>query len=144
MKFTSQVAIDRPRQRVLELLLDTNNISQWQQGIRSFELLSGSRDQVGARSRVVFEMRGVRLEMIETVIQYRPPDLFASTFEARGVKNLVENRFYEDGAGRTRWVMDNTLEFKGMMSVLGVFIHDTVTKQTLESMSRFKMFAERS
>jgi uncharacterized membrane protein len=144
MKFTSQVAIDRPRQRVLELMTDTNNISQWQQGVRSIELLSGTRGQVGARSRVVFEMRGVRLEMIETVVQYRPPDLFASTFEARGVKNLVENRFYEDGAGRTRWVMDNTLEFKGMMSVLGVFIHDTVTKQTLASMSRFKMFAERS
>jgi uncharacterized membrane protein len=144
MKFTSQVAIDRPRQRVLELMTDTNNIPQWQQGVRSIELLSGSRDQVGARSRVVFEMRGVRLEMIETVVQYRPPDLFASTFEARGVKNLVENRFYEDEAGRTRWVMDNTFEFKGMMSVLAVFIHDYMTKQTLASMSRFKMFAERS
>jgi uncharacterized membrane protein len=144
MKFTSQVAIDRPRQRVLELMTDTNNLAQWQQGVRSIELLSGSRDQVGARSRVVFEMRGVRLEMIETVVQYRPPDLFASTFEARGVKNLVENRFYEDGVGRTRWMMDYTFEFKGMMSVLSVFIHDTMTKQTLASMSHFKMFAERS
>lgn len=144
MKFTSQVAIDRPRKRVLELMTDTNNISHWQQGVRSIELLSGSRDQVGARSRVVFEMRGVRLEMIETVVQHRPPDLFASTFVARGVKNLVENRFYEDQAGRTRWVMDNTFEFSGMMSVLAVLIHDYVTKQTLESMSRFKMFAERS
>jgi carbon monoxide dehydrogenase subunit G len=142
MRFTSEVIIDRPRQRVIELMTDPAHMSQWQPGIQSIEFLSGVKDQVGARSRVVFEMHGIRLEMIETVVRRNPPELFASAFEARGVKNSVENRFYEDGPAKTRWVMDNSFGFSGLMSVVGGFIQDILSKQIRESMYRFKVFAE--
>ena len=43
---------------------------------------------------MLFEFNGLHLEATETTIKHSPPDLFASTFEARGVRNTVENRFY--------------------------------------------------
>lgn len=142
MRFTSKVVVARPRQRVLELLMDPQQLPKWQPGIKSVTLLSGEKDQPGARSRVVVETRGIRMELVETVVKRNSPDEFSSTFEARGVKNLVQNRFYEDGPAQTRWVMENTFEFKGLMSIVGTFIHDAIAKETLESMNRFKSFAE--
>ena len=66
MNFTTQITINRPRQRVIELIRNPDNIAKWQPGLQSVELLAGEQDQVGARSRIVFEMRGLRLELIET------------------------------------------------------------------------------
>ena len=142
MNFTTQITINRPRQRVVELIRNPDNIAKWQPGLQSVELLAGEQDQVGARSRIVFEMRGLRLELIETIVEHSPPDRFSSVFEARGVRNRVENRFFEDGPDQTRWVMANSFKFTGLMSVVGLFLHDFVPHQSLESMNRFKQFAE--
>ena len=143
MKIRSEVTIDRPRQRVIELITNPENTPQWQPGVKSVELIAGEKDQQGAQSRVVFEFNGLRLDVIETVIKRSPPDLFASTFEARGVRNTVENRFFEAGPERTRWVMDNSFDFGGLLSLAEVFARKTIAKQTVHSMNRFKAFAER-
>jgi hypothetical protein len=129
---------------VLELIRNPDNIAQWQPDVQSVELLVGERDQIGAKSRVVFEMRGFRLEMVETIVEHSPPDLFSSVYEARGVRNRVENRFFEDGPEQTRWVMANSFKFSGLMSFVEIFLRDVVPSQNLESMNRFKSFAERS
>lgn len=143
MKITSEITINRPRQRVIDLITDPKNTPKWQSGIKSIELLSGDKDQEGAKSRVIFEFNGYQVEVIETVIRRDPPELFSSTFEARGVKNTVVNRFYEVGPDRTRWVMDNAFHFGAILALASVFLRSVVAKQTAQSMSRFKAFAER-
>lgn len=143
MKITSEITIARPRARVIELITDPRNTPEWQPGIKRIELLSGIQDEVGARSRVIFEFSGMQIEVVETVVQRQVPDLIASSFEARGVKNTVVNRFYDMGAGQTRWVMDNTLQFGGAMALVGVFVRGVIAKQTTQSMERFKLFAEK-
>lgn len=142
MKTRAEIVIDRPRQHVVELITNPDNTSKWQSALKTIELVSGEADQVGAKSRVVFEASGFRLELIETVIRHSPPDLFASSFEARGVTNVVENRFYEMEVGRTRWVMDNTLHLGGVLSFAERFLRNLVAKQTVETMKQFKSFAE--
>lgn len=144
MNFTTQIVINRPRDRVVELMRNPDNIAKWQPGLQTVELLSGEKDQVGARSRIVVDARGFRLELIETIVEHNPPERFASLFEARGVRNFVENRFIADGPDATRWVMANSFKFTGFMSLAGLFLRDFVPRQSLESMSRFKDFAESS
>ncbi|MFN8474235.1 MAG: SRPBCC family protein [Anaerolineae bacterium] len=144
MVFTTQVTIERPRQRVLDLIRNPDNFPKWQPGLVSVELISGEKDQVGSKSRVIYEMRGIRLSVTETVIKHSPPDVFVSAYESRGVKNISENRFFEEGPDASRWVLINDFKFTGLMSVMGVFFKDMVPKQTLESMNRFKEFAESS
>jgi uncharacterized membrane protein len=144
MNFTTQVVIDLPRQRVIDLVSDPGNLPQWQPGIKSVELIAGTRNTVGAKSRVVFDFRGVRLEMIETIVVYMPPAKYSSLYEARGVSNLVENLFFSDGETKTRWVLGNSFTFSGLMSFVRPFVLDSIPQQNREAMQRFKAFAERS
>ena len=144
MNFTTQVVIELPRQRVIELVSDPGNLPEWQPGIKSVELIEGERNTVGAKSRVVFDFRGVRLEMLETITSYAPPDMFAARYDARGVRNLVENRFFADGPAKTRWVLSNNFTFSGFMSFVSPFVRDSVPQQNRDAMQRFKAFAERT
>ncbi|MCB0232507.1 MAG: SRPBCC family protein [Anaerolineae bacterium] len=142
MKFSSEITINRPRQQVVALITDSGNTAKWQPGVKSIELLSGEKDQLGARSRVMFEFNGLQLEVIETVIERSPPERFASSFETRGVRNTVVNRFYETAPGQTRWIMDNAFDFNRAMSVVAFLIRSVISKQTAQSMKQFKAFAE--
>lgn len=144
MKSTFEITIDLPRQRVLDLIMDPANFPKWQPGVKTFKLLSGQQGQPGAKAKVVIESHGFKIEMTETIVERRLPDLYALRYEGKGVKNTVENRFYEDGPGRTRWVMVNTLEVGLMMAVAGPVINEVVTRQNHDSMKSFKAFAERT
>jgi carbon monoxide dehydrogenase subunit G len=142
MKSTSEVIIDRPREQVLELIMTPGNFARWQPGVKKFELLSGQQGQPGARAKVVLDMHGLKLEMTETIVERRMPDVYTLRYEGKGVKNVVENRFYEDGPGKTRWVVTNTLDFSLATAMASGFIKDIVVKQNQESMQRFKAWAE--
>jgi hypothetical protein len=144
MKLTSEVVIRRQRMRVLELMMDLDNLSHWQPGVRSVQLLSGQSGQVGARSRVVCEMRGLRLEMIETVVEQCLPEGQTLSYEGHGVTSLIENRFHEDRPEETRWVMQTSLKFGPLMSFASGLVGDMVAKRNAESMRLFKLFAEKS
>jgi uncharacterized membrane protein len=144
MNFTAQIVIGIPRPRVIELISDPGNLPQWQPGIKSVELIAGERNTVGARSRVVFDFRGFRLEMTETIVAYAPPEMFSARYEAKGVRNLVENRFFDDGAIKTRWVLSNSFSVSGLMSFVSPFILESVPQQNRDAMQRFKAFAERN
>ena len=144
MNFAAQIVIDRPRQRVIELIRNTEYLVHWQPGWEYGPLLKGELDQVGAQRRVRVELSGFHLEMIETIVASNLPDLFSFVYVARGVQNRVENRFYEEAPETTRWVLRNNFQFSGLMAFVGPFVGDFVPKQTAEAMRRFKLFAERS
>jgi hypothetical protein len=112
--------------------------------VKSFELLSGQQGQPGARAKVLMETHGLKLEMIETIVERKMPDVYTLRYDGKGVKNMVENRFYEVGPEQTRWVMNSTLEFSPFTAVASGFIKDIIVKQNHESMKRFKEFAEKS
>ncbi len=142
MKYESEIILDLPRERVIELFDDADNLSKWQPGLQSFEHLSGEPGQPGAKSRLVFDQNGRRLEMIETITRRNLPDEFSSTYETKGVMNWVVNRFYDEGGGKTRWVSENEFKFSGVMAILSLFMRRAFPRQTLEFMRHFKEFAE--
>jgi uncharacterized protein YndB with AHSA1/START domain len=142
MKYNSEVVIDLPRQRVVELFDNPDNLAKWQPGLQSFEPLGGEAGQPGAKSRLVYDMNGRRVEMTETIVRRDLPDEFSATYEAKGVMNWIESRFYEAGPEGTRWVMGNEFKFSGLMMFMGIFMRGAIRKQTLEDMNRFKAFAE--
>jgi carbon monoxide dehydrogenase subunit G len=144
MKTTHEVTINLPRERILELIMAPGNFAQWQPGVKSFQLLSGQQGYPGAKAKVVIDSHGLKLEMIETIVERRLPDVYTLRYEGKGVKNTVENRFYEEAPGRTRWVMTNTLDVGLMMKMAAPVINEIVGKQNADSMKSFKAFAERA
>ncbi|MCK5571108.1 MAG: SRPBCC family protein [Bacteroidetes bacterium] len=144
MKYTCELTIELPRKRVVELFDNPDNLAKWLPGLQSFEHLSGEMGQPGATSRLIFEERGRRVEMIETVVTRNLPDEFTGTYEAKGMKNLIANHFYEEGPQETRWEIETEFTFSGSMKLFSPFMRKAFPKQTLNHMTRFKEFAESS
>jgi uncharacterized membrane protein len=142
MKYSCEVTIGLPRQRVVELFDNPDNMSKWMPGLQSFEHLSGEQGQPGATSRLVFEQGGKRMEMVETVVSRNLPDEFSGRYETKGVKNDMVNRFYEEEPEKTRWVTETEFAFTGPMKLMAPMMKGSFSKQTQEFMDRFKQFAE--
>lgn len=145
MRFQLELEIDRPRERVIELFLDPQNLVKWQPGFVSFEQISGAGREVGAKSRQIHKQGGRETELIETITAHNYPDEFSATYEGDGIWNLIENRFFDTGAQRTRWVLDSEFECSGIViRLLTVFMPGIFRRHTLTFMKRFKEFAEKS
>ncbi len=142
MKYTVDILIKLPRNRVIELFDNPDNLFKWQPELKKFEPISGEPGQSGSKSRLVYDMNGRNLEMIETIIKYDLPEEFSATYDAKNVHNHVVNRFTEEGESLTRWSNENVFEFSGFMKLVGFFMKGAFPKQTLKDMNSFKIFAE--
>ncbi len=143
MKYTTEVEINLPREKVIELFDSTENLYKWQKGLKSFDHISGDPGQEGAKSNLVYEMGKRRLEMTETITKRNLPDEFHGTYETKGVWNGFENYFIDKGEGKTLWRTES--EFKSssiMMKLMMTLMPGMFKKQTLKTMNDFKEFAE--
>ncbi len=142
MHYTTEVIIDRPREEVVALIDDPDNLSKWQPTFKSIKHISGDYGKPGAKSRLVYDMNGRDMEMVETILTHNLPDEMAMRFEAGGVDNTVVNRFEAVTDQQTRWSMDCEFQFTGWMRLMGWFMPGAFKKQTQADMERFKTFVE--
>ena len=142
MHYKIEIIINLPRERVIELFDSFENLKKWQEGLISFEHLSGEPGQPGAKTHLHYQMGRRNIEMIETILVRDLPDEFSGTYDAKGVHNIVRNYFYDQGE-TTRWVIDTEFQFNGMMRIMSFFMPSkTFRNQTRQTMESFKTFAE--
>jgi len=142
MKYTCEVLIDKPKDEVVKLFDNADNMKYWQKGLVSFEHISGEPGKQGAESKLVYEMGKRKLEMIETITFNGLPDEIHSNYQTNGVVNFQKNYFKEEG-DKTRWVSEAEFKFKGIMSLMSIFMgKGSFKKQTQIYMDDFKAFAE--
>jgi hypothetical protein len=142
MKYTTEITIDLPRSKVIALFDSTENMYKWQEGLKSFEHISGEPGQEGARSKLLYEGRKGDLVMTETIIKRNLPDEFHGIYEARGVYNEMFNYFIETSENQTLWRTVSLFKFRGLMVLMAPFMKSAFTSNTLLNMERFKIFAE--
>ena len=142
MRYTSEILINLPRSRVIELFDSTDNLSRWQPGLKSFTHLEGESGEVGARSELVYDGRKGDLVMTETILTKLLPEQFHMSYKARGVYNEVENWFTEKEPGLTLWRTENYFRFGGVMMLMVPFMKNAFIHNTNLNMDRFKLFAE--
>ena len=145
MKYTIETTINLPVERIIELFDDRENLSEWQKGFVSFEHESGEAGQVGAKSRLKYDMNGRKIDMIETIIKRNLPDEFSGTYDADGVHNIIVNRFHAQSANITKWEVESEFVFSNMMmKIMGFVAPWLFKKQTKDFMQDFKNFAEKN
>ena len=143
MKYTLTIDIDLPRQKVIELFDDPDNLKHWQEGFISLEPVSGKPGEVGAKSRLQYRMGKRKIEMIETITSRNLPLEFSGAYEAPGVWNEVRNFFEEIDGNRTRWRSEVEFRFQSFfMKMMGFLMPGAFRKQSFKYMSDFKKFAE--
>jgi hypothetical protein len=142
MKFAVDIEVNLPRERVIELFDNADNMSKWMEGFRSFEHSSGEPGEVGAKSKLVLKMGKRDLEMIETVIVRNFPEEYSGTYDAKGVHNIIKNKFIELPNGHTKYLTEQEFQFKGFMKIIGFLFPGAFKKQSLKYLVDFKQFAE--
>ena len=142
MRYSVEVTIDWPIDEVIALFDDPTNLKLWMEGLVSFEPLSGTPGRPGAKSRLVFEENGRRIEMVETVTVRDLPREFSGTYEAKGVYNEVKNFFSASGPSKTRYVSEQYFRFGGGIRLIAFLMPGIFRKQSMKYLESFKRFAE--
>ncbi len=142
MKYTTDIEIDLPVQRVVELFDNPENLKQWMEGLQSFEHLSGTPGQPGAKSRLRFKMGSREVEMVETITVRNLPQEFSGTYEAKGVVNKSTHRFIPLGDKKTKYVSEQEFDLAGIMKFVAMAMPGAFKKQSLKYQQAFKRFAE--
>ena len=143
VKYDLAIDIDLPRPQLVALFDDPENLKEWQPGLVSHEPLDGEPGEEGSTARLRYTMGMREIEMVETVTERDLPDVFAGTYEAKGVHNRVTNRFEELDGGRTRWHLETDFTFTTLpMKIMGSLMPAAFKKQSRQFMEQFKEFAE--
>ena len=130
LKYTTEVTIDLPRDKVISLFDSFENLSKWQPTLKSYEHLEGEPGQPGTKTRLLYDERGKDMEMIETIKSRNLPDEFIAIYTAKGVENIFENYFSEISSDKTKWTTVSIFKFKGFMTIMSLFMKKAFTKST--------------
>ncbi len=144
MNYDLSIDIALPREEVMRLFDDTSKLDQWQPGLRGFKLISGESRQVGAVTKLIYQIGGRHIEMVETVTHQNLPDEFFCTYKTKGIYNEIENYFSAVDANTTRWKSKNVFRLSGFMWLFTPIMKGPFRKQSLQYMEMFKAFAEAS
>jgi hypothetical protein len=143
MKYSFELTLDLPRDRVAELFDNMDNLKHWQPELVSWEHMDGHPGEPGSRTKLVYQMGKKEVEMIETIVKRNMPEEFSATYEATGVWNAVENYFIEVDENTTSWVFGTEFKFTGfLMRMMAMLMPGMFKKQSYKYMVQFKEFAE--
>lgn len=143
MKFTCHVDIDIPRDQVITLFDEPDNMRHWQDGFVSFERLSGDIGEVGAKAKVTYDNKGKDMVLIETLTVYNLPHELSGTYEHEVMTNDMQNLFEEIGPNKTRWIANiHYTRMNGMIKIISWIVPGLFKKQVQKWMDQFKVFAE--
>lgn len=143
MKYSTEVIIDLPREKVIELFDNQDNAFKWMKGLEKWDQVSGSPGEVGAKSKMLFKMKKRSMEIHEEITTKELPERINFVFTSKGVTNWNDNRFEAVSDNQTKWVQANVFKCKGMVRVFAAIMPSAFKKHTKMSMVDFKVFAEK-
>lgn len=142
MKYSAEIEINKPVDKVIELFDNPDNMYKWMKGLQSFEHISGTAGRPGAKSRLKFKMGKRDIEMVETILVRNLPDEFTGTYEVKGVYNIVKNKFQKIDERKTRYITEQEFQFKGFMKCIAFLMPGAFKKESMKHLVNFKNFAE--
>lgn len=144
MKYSVEQEIDLSRDRVVELLTNTENRWKWQNGYAGSEPIEGAPGAVGSSALLKFKFGPQSFELVETVLSKDLPFAYAVSYVSMASANISRNSFEELPGNRTLWRVDMELKLSGLQKLRALLSPGMFQQQTRKLMSDFISFAERS
>jgi len=142
LKYSCDIDLNLPRDRVSELFQDPERIRDWQPTYLRMELVSGDPGKAGNVHDVFHKMGKREMKVVETITQNDMPNRFVATYESGGVWNVLENDFTDTPDGGTHWHIETEFRCTGFMRIVTALVPGMFKKQTRKMQSDFKAFAE--
>lgn len=144
MKYTCEITINLPREKVIEKLDNADNMKHWQKGLLDYEILNGTPGEEGTKMRLDYQMGKRSISMVETITKRDFPREFNANYDTKGVHNIQLNHFDEVDSQTTKWTSESEFQFSSFgMKLMGWMMPGAFKKQSLKYLEDFKNFAER-
>ena len=145
MKFTCTVNIDQPRDKVVQLFVDPENLKEYQDGFLGKELLEGQAGQAGAISKMLYKQGKGQMELIETIIDNSLPNLFLAKYHHKHMDNVMKCRFValNDNQTRYEYEYEYTRINWILPKLMAIVFPGMYRRQGEKWMKQFKEFAEK-
>lgn len=144
MKFGSSVEIDLPREKVVALFLDPNNIKEYQEGFIKKELVSGAVGEAGSISKLYFKNGKHEMELTETIVSNNLPDSLEVLYHHEHMDNTYVTSFIALSANKTKYVTagEYTRINWIMPKLMSILFPGMYRKPAEKWMQNFKTFVE--
>ncbi len=142
MKYTLEITINQPREKVIALFDSEENLYKWQEGLQNVNHISGNKGEVGSKSEMHFLMGKREVKMIETITHRNLPEEFHGTYDAGNVFNIQKNYFKKVDDDTTKWISEAEFQFKGFSKLIFPLMKGAFKKQSYKYLENFKKFAE--
>ena len=142
MKCHHQIDIRLPRECVLRTINNAELYPKWQRGLISTELIKGESGQTGAKRRIYIKIAGQRIQMIETILEYQPPERWQARYTANGLKSIQTNIFKAISNDVTRWDCYSEFQFSGSMVLISKLMPQVFRERARLTQTDFRTFAE--
>ena len=142
MKLKYEISIDAGLENVWAAFDNPDNMVRWQQGLQSYNHKSGTPGHPGSQGELVFDEKGKKVVLQETITERRKPVFMAGMYESDYGSTLVVNHFEAIDENTTRWVSWCNFRFSGIMRFMSLFIGGAIRRRTEGDMERFKLMVE--
>lgn len=142
MKQKFEISIDAGLYKVWSAFDNPDNLSRWQQNFHSYTHKSGEPGQRGAIGELVYDEKGRKTVLRETVTERREPNFLAGMYESDHGSTIIVNHFEAIDENTTRWTSWCNYTFRGLMRFMSLFIAGSISRRTEGDMQRFKLMVE--
>ena len=142
MKLKFESVIDASLDTVWAAFDNPDNMPRWQQNLESFTHISGDPGQPGAVSELVYDEKGKKVVLTETITERRDLDFLAGTYETSMSRTLIINHFEAVDENSTRWTSWCNFHLQGSMRLMTLFVSRSIRKRNEADMQRFKLMVE--
>lgn len=143
MKCISQVIINKPVEEVWNYFDNPDNMTKWLTGLQSFEHLSGTPGEVGAKSKHTYDNNGKTIVLIEEITSRIANKELKGTLTHDMMESTMDNQFEDLGDGRTKVTATVNTKFKSLVfKLLSPFMKRGFQNRQNNDLRRLKELVE--
>lgn len=117
VNYGCEITVNKPLQEAWYVTQDASKYSQWLEGFKSMELISGEEGKVGSKYKVIVQPREGQpeFEMIETVVSIKEFDQVTLHFDSKPM-NFEQTISYSESNGKTTLKSNSKVIGKNIIS----------------------------
>lgn len=144
VKYTAEIEIDKPIEKVFEDFQNVELMKKWLPEIKSIEPIEVKEGVIGSTYKMVVTNRGQEIVMIEKITDYIQNKKMTFQFDSDQMIKIDDYNFIANG-DTTKMVQNCTVNSKSyMMGCLFPYFKGSLKDLSLSYMNRFKNEVEKN
>ena len=143
MKYTTEIEIKAPIEKVATLLGDHSQMKYWIKQLQSYEPISGEPHEEGTKTRMTINA-GREMEIIETITKIEFPYRITAHYEMEGGSFIADSMLQASTEKLTRYTLNHYFKFNGVLKIATALLKPAFIKHSERIMIDFKNLAEKT